>query len=305
MIQSYLAKDKKLNELVDHVHGAFKLLNVQQVPFFIAGGSIFSTLNNTSYNDIDVFFYNKDDAEKISNNVNRVPRAFKTKNAITVNNLALGELSTSKDVNHSINTQFITLKFGSIENVFNTFDINCSKCAIDSNYVFHKSHDCSSIISVDLSQATGSTFSRYIKYTGTKNAKDFNKTTLRELIHFFIKNIDKTFSFGYAVDDISAYALINTALSEFFPDYSFHQLVHDTIISIHGNDSIDIFYKIFPLDPANYSDELICAKLYRKQTRAYTCTLLNKDTQLFDKISDKISKETMINVKKKYAEYFI
>jgi len=55
---------ERLNGLVDVVK---ERLNYEKtgVKFFIAGGSVFSSLNNSTYNDIDVYLYNSKDLKKV------------------------------------------------------------------------------------------------------------------------------------------------------------------------------------------------------------------------------------------------
>ena len=64
MIEIFKETQEKLNALVDCVKEKLEYAE-KEIPFFIAGGSVFAAINNSKYNDIDVYFYNEVDFKKL------------------------------------------------------------------------------------------------------------------------------------------------------------------------------------------------------------------------------------------------
>lgn len=163
----------KLKSNVKRVHEFFKQHEVD-VPFFIAGGSVFSCLmGHSNYNDIDVYLYNTDDADKVVDVLSTVAHTV-TKNAITctfANECAI---------------QVITLQCGTPQKMFDTFDLNCSKCAMTSEYEIIKDDSFSEKIELDYKKVCGTSLYRMCKYIHQKDAKDPELKEFKKLIVFFL-----------------------------------------------------------------------------------------------------------------------
>ena len=281
----------KLNNLVDVVKNYLKVLDVD-VPFFIAGGSVYSTVNdNTNYNDIDVFLYNQEDIESICNAAKQKDEKgfnlhiyHETDNAITLSGRSLG----------SIQLQFIKLHTGQIKDIFDTFDISLSKHAITSNYEYV--NDCNDKMSINSKNINGCIIVRYNKYTNNKKAKDVDYAAFAEIIKFLSCNYTNTYSAGYTdLPDISGIELIQQAANDVPANQEKMQVIHDVIAEQQTNVRLKLFSNIPRLLSMAYiqnaCDEYkLCELLYR----------IKYNTQLKIEMSDDDKR-----VKLKYAEYFI
>lgn len=283
----------KLNNLVDVVKKYLNEHNLD-VPFFIAGGSVFSTLNdNTAYNDIDVFLYNREDIDLICCNIKKstvdetgylkVNTYHETDNAITISHTT------------SIVIQFIKLNVGTPQEIFDTFDINLSKCAITSDYEIVLGNDKKEL-SIDTRNVNGCIITRYNKYTGAKKVQDHNYTAFAEIIKFLSSNYTNTYSAGYTdLPDISGVELIQQAANDVPANQEKMQVIHDAITEQQTNVRLKLFSNLPRLLSLAYiqnaCDEYkLCELLYR----------IKYNTQLKIEMSDDDKR-----VKLKYAEYFI
>lgn len=155
-------------ELRKNVKDVKKLLNevlkINDMKFFIAGGSVFSILNNnTYYNDIDVYLYNEEDINKIKYGVKNVSYIHQTKNALTFD-LYISYDNLSKCVEFGTKIQFIIKSYGEINNVLNTFDFNSSKCAFtsDNNLVLHDNF--TNVLNFNPKRFSAASYARLKKY---------------------------------------------------------------------------------------------------------------------------------------------
>jgi len=271
--------DKRMRDLVDEVKYNFKFQALPDVPFFIAGGSIFGTLNNSEWDDIDVFFYNKEDSKKVIENIRY--NAFLTNNSAT---------TVSALSNKRIQLTYVT--FGDPETVFKTFDINCSMCAIDSNYEFHKSPVFSNDIEINFEYFKMGSLIRYKKYVDKKNAKDPEIKTFKEIIHFLLTNFDKEFPCGYDNGAIKTASVLIRNYLYAYDSATIHQYVHDKTIEMFGSSSVEAFKEIKCLEPPTQSDEFKAFKL------------LNIIEECWDSERFGLSPEDE-RIKLKFAEYFI
>lgn len=315
----------ELHQIVDITKKLFSQFDTD-IKFFIAGGSVFSLLNNTDiYNDIDIFFYNNKDylmfEHKISklfpdptifnhgeniihNNIN----FYKTKNAISLFDMGGNKLF-----------QVISKHSGSIEYVFNTFDLNCSKCAITSDKEIIKSDDYSSRIEIDYNNFNSKTPFRYLKYVYEKKAIDPNDSELENMLEFSTNNLFNEYENGYDNAKTTLIFTVNSFLNNVNnTDYLNKNLntlcnskIYDSIISKYSEDSqIEIFKEINNLklnrqDFLNVKCEYILPKLLNVDfliKEGHSESYINswKKCNQFELFQDKIQ-ETKI----KYAEYFI
>lgn len=131
--------------------------------WFIAGGSV---ANPNVFNDIDVFFTDKSSFNQaaLAFGTTKAPYT-KTPNAFTFTSIpiSIGLFSGSSDYTF----QLIQKQFTSIDNTLDTFDLSCSKLAIDPLGNVWKHHDYSDLIRVH--HINLHTFKRIIKYVYSKN----------------------------------------------------------------------------------------------------------------------------------------
>ena len=245
-----------LEKLVLTVEDFLESIDVN-VPFFVAGGSVYSTINGSNhYDDIDVFFYNQrdcnlvasklevhvEDTAKVVFNPNEViidlsPKPFITSNAITVSALPKSVLQRS--------IQFIKLHVGDIQSVFKTFDFNCSKVAFTSAREFVKSDSYTKHITVDTKNINGMVFSRYFKYKSKKGCVDDDYAALKQIIEHLINNYTVVYDTGYKHEpSISGYKLIDDIVNQLNNDVPVIQYIHDFISGKDDYVKIDLFSKI-------------------------------------------------------------
>ena len=266
------------------------------VPFFIAGGSVYSILTGaSSYNDVDIFFYKQEDVEAVRNALKHkqgdvintdgssvlLSTHHETDNAITVMNTRTG----------SIALQFIKLRVGSVEEVLDTFDINLSKRAFTSGYELIILNNADKI-TIDKRNINGCIISRYNKYTSVKNAKDINLDAFADIVDFLIENRDNTYSAGYNdLPDISGFEILGQAIGP-ANELNKIQIIHDAIAKQQSNIRLKLFSRLQSLlviKLTNTCDEFkLCELLYRIKTRAFTG--FNDEDK---------------RIQLKYAEYFI
>lgn len=261
------------------------------IPFFVAGGSVFSTLIDSEWDDLDVYFYNKEDMEKACESVGN-SYLFDTNNAMT---LAVSDYSSEK-------TQFIKLKTGTPQEVIDTFDLNCSKVAFDSEYKLHHHKTFSKYIRADLKNVNNNTLNRYRKYTEFKKAEDPDSHSLRELFMYMIDNKDEELPLSYDGNPKKAIKV----LKNYLYDYEYldgFQFLHDYIIRT-CDDSIDVFQYLTPLNRSyikQASDEFLVVRLLNKIDGSY---VLSFDDVIYKVKNDELD-ENEQRLKLKFAEYFI
>lgn len=289
----------QLEKLVKTVNDYLEELGVQ-VPFFVAGGSVYSVINDNSvYDDIDVFFYTQEDCDAVINKLSPdnqsaitvdgdittitcTVNSYVTSNAVTVPSLAKSPLRRQ--------IQFVKLHVGDVHDVMSTFDFNCSKVAYTSQGEFVKSADYTTHITVDEKNINGMVLERYHKYISKKGCKDDDYITYKQIIRYLINNCDVRFDTGYKTQPcIIGSELLENAISNDFIEIA--QAVHDYIQTKDVPTRLNIFSKLPALlnkEIKDMSDELYLFLLLRSinMPSIYKCT----DKQ---------------EVRLKYAEYFI
>jgi len=86
--------------------------------------------------------------------------------------------------------------FGKPQDIFKTYDINCSKCAYTSNFELIKSDDWSSEIKINFEYMGVTTLKRYRKYL-YKGASDKDEKTILNVYNFIFENKDMIFPKDY------------------------------------------------------------------------------------------------------------
>lgn len=294
--------ETKLEKLVVTVEEFLESID-SRVPFFVAGGSVYSTItDSTHYDDIDVFFYNREDCDKVISKldtsehqiqivsddapvISTKPSAYITSNAVTVSSLPKSNLQRQ--------IQFVRLYVGSVNEVLSTFDLNCSKLAFTSDRQFVQSDDYTQHITVDEKNINGAILNRYYKYKSKKGCDDVDAVALKQIVRFLVDNYKREFDTGYKGEpNIAGYTLLNNAISN-VTTYSMPvaQYAHDYVMTKDVKTRLAIFSRSSPFMNAkieNIGDELYLFLMLRAfaHPNVYTCVM--KD-----------------DIKMKYAEYFI
>lgn len=282
-----------LGDLVKEVKSFLAQRNIN-VPFFIAGGSVYSIMNNNrNYGDIDVFLYNNDDYETIANAL-RPDATIETKNAITMDATKDQPFFASPFASRTL--QFIRLHVGTVEEVLDTFDFNCSRRAITSDNKLYVDDD-SKYIKVHTKNINASIYSRYLKYVNNKKAEDLNHSTIKVIMSYFIDNYKQEYDYGYD-SEYKATALDLLLQIVRNPQFSSHtQFVHDYVASKDLQSRLDIFAKLTTF--SNYRIENRCdeCRLFQLISQIETDMVFKKTNRYYD-AEDK-------RVMLKYAEYFV
>lgn len=192
----------KLRSYVDFVKSI--LVDSQcNVLFYIMGGSVFSTLKGLNqFDDIDVFFSNSEDAEAA---IGAVERHFLAIDKVNYPNLKLSQpLGTFSSLNalsfiwthanraqppHTgVKIQFIRKTVGTVQEIFNAFDLNTSRCCITSEYDIKTNVTLNEDIKIIFKNFRSNTPERYFKYINEKKCTDKGATQLYETIDYLIDN---------------------------------------------------------------------------------------------------------------------
>lgn len=249
------------------------------VPFYIAGGSIFSTFTGGCINDIDVYFYTKEDLEAVVNGIRSRRDAIRTPNAITHQILTpmssikeefIDLSNTAQDLEPK-SVQYIVRQFGQPYEVFKTFDLSCSEIGFSSDHQFLCSDRFSRQISVNFENFTSMTYGRILKYANNKNAGLLSKT-LHEAIDYLAQNAFKKIPPSYNEEDATplGYEILGTSITM---DHN-PSLIHSAYKALHdfqdGDDLIQIFSKINTFSGYIHHDkaspEYIISNLMGKET---------------------------------------
>lgn len=262
-------QDERKNLLVEQVKCVKGFLNSHNidVPFFIAGGSIFSIMNNKEdihHIDIDVYLYKESDFNLIEDNISLDDNIdiHKTENAWTIltkqyswdsgplfNSLSGAVFYSTDDiwgdeddVKSTRPIQFIIKKFGAPEEIFETFDFNCSKCAFTSDYDLKVADDFSKYICVNDSRMHVDVLRRYTKYIESKGAVDKNNQTAFKIFDYFIRNKDKKMKTLYTkTPEVTALSALGSFLYSCH-DYKQTEYIHNKIVEMYGDEER---FKIF------------------------------------------------------------
>lgn len=282
-----------LRKMVEHVK--VKLLSVGvKVPFFIAGGSVYSTMHGkTNFNDIDVFFYDQYGYDTVRNAFSVAEQIeFESVNAMSVK----GQIFVGP---YSYKLQFVKLHVGSVEEVFQTFDFNCSMCAIESNFNIIISDKNNDKITVNTKNINGLTVVRYDKYIFTKGATDPGERTLKVIINHLVDNYQNKYDTSYEhAPTVSGRELLDQCLSRSI-DLEMSQYLHDCIASRALPERLHIFSDLHVLIKKSISNQCDEYKLFKMLAKINT-GIFWQSHPLF---GDDFEEERRI--KEKYAEYFI
>lgn len=280
--------------------------------FFIAGGSVFSSLNGKDdYQGIDVFFYHKSDfdeaEEKFTNYVrSRIKNddcewidstslsfiTFSTENALIVR----GMLPKDRELH------IIRKHIGHPECVFGTFDLTNSMVGITCLGELISTADFRTKLKINFDSINGKTLSRYFKYIQKKGASDPNSEMLHALLDWIINNPYSQVQYGSENNYVDAIDMIFHL--ECYGVLDHIQYVHDSIVKHYsGQDRIHLFERIMAQGSllhssfyiSNPCDEMNLVQIKKTADNKFTFDFLItfKQKGIYDKILDK------------YPEYFI
>lgn len=246
--KNVICTEKMYKELRKNVKDVKNLLSevlkINDMKFFIAGGSVFSILNNNSYyKDIDVYLYNEEDSNKINSALKNINYIYKTKKAITFD-LYIPYNNLSKCIEFETKIQIIIKSHGEITDVLNTFDFNSSKCAFtsDNKLVFHDSF--TNVLNFNPNRFNAASYKRLKKYK-KKGAINY-KSILKEYIEYNILNYNELFEDVYDPDiKIKGFNALISGLLLNSCDRKIFQHVHDFInLNLSKEEKLDVFYNI-------------------------------------------------------------
>lgn len=152
MLKTELSYEKTINYFNDLFKG---------VPYFISGSYANPDLNH--FNDIDIFFYSKEHhakAKKILNDTNLVPY-FTTTHCSDSTPLYIG--------NRYVIVQLVKKNFGTIQEIFNSFDLNvCKHVLLPTGKIVS---DPSASKPLHITKPNSFTFKRLLKYLNYQKNK--------------------------------------------------------------------------------------------------------------------------------------
>ena len=322
-------KTSKIEDLPDGIvkknledlHDLIKRV-LPNVPFLIAGGSVFSAvMNNDKYYDIDLFFSSEDDflkAEEVLNNIIQEPNIkqsmvfmhrgtsrHETRNSVTFSNLLQDKV-----------IQIVKKNFGTPEEIFAGFDLYNSMIGITHDGLFLYDENVSSEIKINYKALNLRTFERHEKYTGMKGAKDLDGKSLEELFDYCMRNLFQKIRNAYLNEldnychDIIRLMTANSFYTDRKSKFSF-QKIHDRIVESYEDDKrIDLMQILIPFREKIESpaDEFLLHQISMFERPGIIAYSIGGD----DKIESKEvqlkrfhSDGSYSRIKNKYPEYFI
>lgn len=207
MLSMFKAKpEDKLKKHVNDVKLVFNANGVGHIPFYIAGGSVYSILNGVdSYRDVDIFFYNSEDATRVitalKDNYARLNPVrndkidicsiapFETKNALTFYR-DVWQNSFKLDIDTTF--QFITKYTGSVNFMLSTFDLSASCFACTSEYEIIKGAELTADIKINFVNFGSDTLNRYQRYILEKDCNDKDNVEYFKILNHLVKNFYNT-----------------------------------------------------------------------------------------------------------------
>ena len=277
-----------MKKLEDNVN-IIKNLIGDGIPFFIAGGSVFSILNNRPYNDIDVYFYNEDDYRKIENDFRNLDKiAYKTKNCFSPI--------------HKERIEFISKNFGTPQEIFKTFDFNCSCVAIDSNYKQHRGDNLSNVIEFNQNNIRATVFSRYIKYIEDKSAIDKDYKCIKNIIDYIIRNYNEDCDDYYSDKNNTKYFDILNSCSWVVNNNLYH--IDKTINKYIQDDheKINLFKSLLRVVQKNINFDAVSIQMSTAIAQRYH---IYKHKTIMPIILKEFPREKYIESMEKFPEFFI
>jgi len=206
-----------LEQLKSNVEDVKQLLETisAEVPFFIAGGSVFGIVNGTnSYSDIDVYFYNEDDMNKVKNtiiggNTEQDPMFEPIHREVhIVNGVEFTTNSNTATQYRAKPIQFVFCVFGEPEKVLDTFDLNVSRISYSCKHNFAFGTNFGLAFTQDVN-VTHKTLLRFFKYTTFKQV-EFCQKTHDSIIETVCKKPRALVKSAYADEKIQAFNCLNS-----------------------------------------------------------------------------------------------
>jgi len=226
---------KQLNDNVNRVKQLLETIHAE-VPFFMAGGSVFGVVNKSNaYSDIDVYFYNDDDMNKVKNTITSG-----TADKDTMFQPIYGEsyIVNGVEFTTTINTatqyrvkpiQFVFCEFGEPEKVLDTFDLNVSRISYSYKHNFAFGTNFGLAFAPDVN-VTHQTLLRFFKYTTFKQV-EFCKKTHDSIIETVCKNPLALVKSAYTDEKIPAFRCLNSVAWATLPMKTTNNTV-DTIVKM-------------------------------------------------------------------------
>jgi len=197
--------------------------------FYIAGGSISALYNdNLSYDDIDVYFYNKQDLKYAVNTLKEEAAKYlaQTISFADVRNVEL-DYTTENAYSFTIDNQKVQLiKYtGTIQETFDSFDLNKSKICSTEDYIIEKDETFNEDLFVDLTKLKSGTLSRITKYQ--EKGYTLKDKEIERIYNHVIENKDLVLKGYYTKHDIR----LTDAFSKFVKYSSLEDIVEKYIVS--------------------------------------------------------------------------
>ena len=305
-----------LRDQVNKIKKLFNYYNID-VPFFIAGGSIFNIINHVNYSntDIDVFFYDESHFIEVQNKMSNDTDAFyKTKNAWSITSLPHDIFDSKTPTNELISDektsslrymmerpiQLIIKRFLPPEEMMQSFDLSCSKCCFTSDYKLIISKDYSNNIS--FSKYDADTLRRFDKYI-EKGAIDNDDSRIK-LYRHYIKNIFDEYSDEYNSGKLNGIHILRRYLFNMH-DVKYNNLIHDLICEHHDAETrLSIFEELWSAFNSISTKQCLEFSLF---WILYDEKIILKSDRMLHKLANitKLTDDDIFQVKMTYPEKFI
>ena len=248
-------KEKTLNDCVKTVKYLLHKFNLDGTRFSIMGGCVHDIINGRQFNDIDVFFHSKEDIDRIIDTFKSCKDECvvnESKNAITI-------------MHDGTTVQFITMIHGSIDELFSSFDINCSEVAYTDSGELIKSQRYSNLMKFNVQSISTTTLYRYIKYKENKGCIDENLSEFKKIVNILVKKLYDVIKKSYDTDqDRVGLDVISTFLHG-NREITYQKIIHDELCNHYSGDGLIQAFEKIRIDDLSSTDLSIEAVVARRE----------------------------------------
>ena len=238
----------RLDSLLGTVNSVFHKNNLNNIKYYIAGGSVLNAvknINTESIIDIDIFFYDSDSFLIVNDVLKKAIEEGKKENENVspilhhhYDYIETSNASTFIGLDASFNIQIIKKEFGEVEEMLSGFDLIQSMCAVTSNRRFIANYDITKPLIVNDKKINGSTYQRYNKYVNVKGC-EHNENEINKIFDYLIENAFEEMMHGDSGSTTmsQAYKLLK------YSSESECQYIHNKIFEKHNKENRLLIYK--------------------------------------------------------------
>jgi hypothetical protein len=248
-------KENTLCECVKTVKRVLRKFKLGGTRFSIMGGCVNDIIDGRHFKDIDVFFHSKEDVDRIIDmfkSVKDVSIVYESKNAISI-------------MNDGTIVQFVTIVYGSIDEIFSTFDFNGCEVAYTDSGELIKSQRYSKLMKCNTQCISTSVLQRYIRYKDYKGCIDEDLSEFKKIVNVLVKKLYDVIKKSYDTDqDHVGLDVLRTFLNRNH-EISYQKIIHDELCNYYSGDGLIQAFKKIRIDDLSSTDLSIEAVVARHE----------------------------------------